>query len=207
MSDIQLNLFKDLERAILLKHDEGSLKQMISKSRKSFNLLYTLSNKTFVADDFHEKCDGKGPTLTLLHGKYNIFFGGYTSQDWSCNSHRTKRDESAFLFFKNKNAEAECKIFRVSKSNADNAIVCDKKFGPTFGFTKTLTSRMYDLQTCFESGNAMFQEDKKEYFILNGQLKTPLVYQPSRADAERTEDVNGGTLSVSAMEVYQVIGE
>ncbi|XP_060600545.1 uncharacterized protein LOC132753982, partial [Ruditapes philippinarum] len=204
MDDIKRELFRDIEKAIL-----GGGKQ--NKSRKSFNLLYTLSNTMFRADEFHEKCDGKGPTLTLLYGRFNNCFGGYTSQDWSCESHRTKRDESAFLFFKNKNAEAECKIFPIPKNSADNAIVCDKKFGPTFGYTKKAMFRYYDLQTCYESGKPMSQEENNKWFTLNGQLHVPYLYKP-RSDSEKTSpggettgDFNGGTLSVFRMEVYQVI--
>ncbi len=36
----------------------------------------------FSASTFHEKCDKKGPTLTLYQNKLGYRFGGFTSVDW-----------------------------------------------------------------------------------------------------------------------------
>ena len=41
--------------------------------------LYQASVHTFAAAKFHELCDGKGPTLTLVKTTGNHVFGGYTT--------------------------------------------------------------------------------------------------------------------------------
>ncbi len=41
--------------------------------------LYQASVDTFAAAKFHELCDGKGPTLTLIKTTANHIFGGYTT--------------------------------------------------------------------------------------------------------------------------------
>ena len=65
--------------------------------KKRFNLLYKVTDKVDV-DEFHTKCDNKGPTVTILQGK-NCLFGGYTSKDWSSQKKsRTFEDKAAFLF-------------------------------------------------------------------------------------------------------------
>ncbi len=41
--------------------------------------LYQASVDSFAVAKFHELCDGKGPTLTLIKTNANHIFGGYTS--------------------------------------------------------------------------------------------------------------------------------
>ncbi len=37
----------------------------------------------FTADKFHELCDKKGPTLSVIKSKAGNVFGGYTSLNWN----------------------------------------------------------------------------------------------------------------------------
>ena len=55
-----------------------------SKERKvRFRLIYDTSKHKLSADDFHQHCDNKGPTLTILYGINNVEYGGYTKETWS----------------------------------------------------------------------------------------------------------------------------
>ena len=47
--------------------------------------------------DFHDTCNGKGPTLVLIRSEPGKICGGYTKVPWSDNGH-WKEDSSAFVF-------------------------------------------------------------------------------------------------------------
>jgi hypothetical protein len=53
---------------------------------KSFDLLYRGSRDGMTPAVFHDKCDGKGPTLVLIAGQSEgqpvCVFGGYASESW-----------------------------------------------------------------------------------------------------------------------------
>lgn len=61
-------------------------------------LLFNASVDGLTSTVFHQKCDGQGPTLTVVKSKeYNRVFGGFTTLDWSTAGQNYK-DDSAFLF-------------------------------------------------------------------------------------------------------------
>jgi TLD len=62
-----------------------------------FNLLYRGTRDTFKAGRFHELCDNKGPTISIIKSKCGKVFGGYTSQAWT-SVRGYKKDEKSFLF-------------------------------------------------------------------------------------------------------------
>jgi len=50
---------------------------------------------------FHEKCDGFGPTITLMKSTENKIFGGYTDIEWKSKGDEVKGKGKSFLFFVN----------------------------------------------------------------------------------------------------------
>ncbi|XP_071079866.1 interferon-induced protein 44-like [Haliotis cracherodii] len=61
-------------------------KSVLSKwlgGRKEFTLLYQATRDGCSASVFHQKCNGKGPTVTLLYNTAGYVFGGYTSIAWT----------------------------------------------------------------------------------------------------------------------------
>ena len=83
---------------------------------------------------FHNKCNGKSPTLTLVKTSNGYRCGGFTSLPWD--SFRDyKEDNDAFVF----SMDTRSKY----KSTNSNSIYCDSDYGPTFGDG-------YDL--CLENG-------------------------------------------------------
>ena len=64
-------------------------------------LLYRCSIDRDSSYKFHEKCDGKGPTITLVKTDKVFKFGGYTSISWN-NIQNLQQDRNAFIFSLNK---------------------------------------------------------------------------------------------------------
>lgn len=119
-SRVLINLYKLKQEEIYL------LLNWIGEPEKiSVNLLYRSSRDGHTAIAFHSKCDGKGPTLTIVESKSKRIFGGYTGVSWS-SSTGYKADKTAFLF----------SISGGTKHpviNKDLAIYCESRSGPIFG--------------------------------------------------------------------------
>jgi len=49
---------------------------------KKIAVLYRATRDGFSSFKFHEKCDNKGPTLTVIRSNNDYLFGGYTPQPW-----------------------------------------------------------------------------------------------------------------------------
>jgi len=64
------------------------------------SLLYRGSRDGFKAKNFHDCCDNKGATLTLVKGEDGRVFGGYTDISWTCPKGQTRRGGkgNSFLF-------------------------------------------------------------------------------------------------------------
>ena len=45
-------------------------------------MIFRGTKNGFRAKDFHEKCDNKGPTITIVQDVKGYIFGGYTSMNW-----------------------------------------------------------------------------------------------------------------------------
>jgi hypothetical protein len=66
---------------------------------KHFTLLWRGSRDGFGAHDFHGRCDGHAPTLTLIQDTEGNIFGGFTPLEWE-SGYKFKADPSlkSFLF-------------------------------------------------------------------------------------------------------------
>ena len=109
-------------------------KQKENENIKSIStqLLYRASEHDFSAKKFHELCDEKGATITIIHNEYNHIFGGYTSKSWPkcCGYKQIAVDPNAFLFM----VRPKCKYFGIRVGyKYGRAITSDKRYGPTFG--------------------------------------------------------------------------
>ena len=63
---------------------------------KKMELIYRGSRDGMTTNKFHEKCDNKGPTITLYKNDKNIF-GGFTPVSWTSNGGWNKSEE-CFIF-------------------------------------------------------------------------------------------------------------
>ena len=104
--------------------------KLIKLNRKC-DILYRGTRDGFKAANFHDKCDNKGATLTIIKVNSNIF-GGYTEMSWNGNNGYIK-DPNAFIFslINNKNLPFVAKV-----ENSTYSIYSNSSYGPTFGFGK-----------------------------------------------------------------------
>ena len=156
------------------KKDIEIMLNMINKKIKSVALLYRGTRDGDNARNFHEKCDNKGPTLTLCKGKDGNIFGGYTEAEWDSKGRHPKYDKNAFIFSVTKNKKFNSK-------NYENSIECNPDLGPVFGFGGDLT-----IWNKYLSSSSNMWAFQKTYFDKN--------YETS----------NGKTFSLDELEVYSI---
>ncbi len=93
-------------------------------------LLYECTNDSKSAEAFHEACDGKGATLTIVRCTNGCVFGGYNPWSWT-SSHGWMRGDNAFLFSLVNPAGTAPTKYNVS--NPDEAVYNNSYSGPVFG--------------------------------------------------------------------------
>jgi len=111
-----------------------TLKNWLPNSNNlSLKLLYRGSEDGLSAEMFHEKCDGKGATITLIQSRFkgdasSRVLGGFADQSWHSRGAYTS-SERAFLFSMASGVSPiKCSIERV-----DRAIYGSSINGPCFG--------------------------------------------------------------------------
>ncbi|RGB33855.1 hypothetical protein C1646_743102 [Rhizophagus diaphanus] len=104
---------------------------LLTKIPYKFNLILRGSRDGFNANSFHEKCDGKGPTIIVVKIKgSNRIIGGYNPLDWNGNGDKTTT-ESFIYSFGNYNIITTGRIGRVLQP--EYAVRCYSNYGPLFG--------------------------------------------------------------------------
>ena len=101
-----------------------------------FNLLFRASDHEYGASKFHDYCDNKGPTISIIQSNWGNIFGGYTSKSWK-SERRPYKDENAFLFLiksDDKALDNKCPLLlELDKDDVGRAIEAHYKYGPIFG--------------------------------------------------------------------------
>ena len=90
----------------------------------SYKIIYKSSIDGDNVKTFHSNCDGEENTLIIIETTKGLKFGGFTSVGFD-NSGYELRDDNAFLFSIDKQ-----KVYDIIPGN--NAIYCNRKFGPIF---------------------------------------------------------------------------
>ena len=156
----------------------------------NFHLLYKISRDGCSARSFHQKCDGQGPTVTVLYNTKNTIFGGYLSQSWTSSGDCIK-DTRAFLFRLQYNGSSNPLKFPVNDSTC--AGYGHSNYGPTFGGEHT-----YDIQT--------FTETVTKYinYSLNGRVCS--LGTTYNLNGQNIKSITNESLEVTDLEVYNVEG-
>ena len=112
----------------------------LSNTTLSFNLLYRQSIDGATAKKFHQKCDYKPNTITIVETMKNYVFGGFTRIAWNSMAYA---DNNAFLFllrtpeqnnsFKSSELNDKCGIFQIRKEYTGYAVCPSPSTGPAFG--------------------------------------------------------------------------
>ena len=110
-----------------INFDEELIKLWLNNREFTTELLYRKTRDGSKPKDFHDKCDNKGITITIIETNKGNVFGGYTELEWD-NYSGSKIDKSTFIFsFNNKE--------KYTSKNNNNSIYCLQGFGPYFGYT------------------------------------------------------------------------
>jgi hypothetical protein len=104
---------------------------------KQFSLLWRGSRDGFEAPDFHSRCDGHAPTLTVLLDTKGNVFGGFTPVEWdSIETFNTRKADDglrSFIFTLKNPHNIPARRFALKSQEKGRAIKCNSKWGPCFG--------------------------------------------------------------------------
>ena len=104
------------------------IKQKINKKNIDFKKIFTMSLNGSSCNDFHNYCDNKGPTITIIKTTNNKIFGGFTPLNWE-NSGGNKYNKSNQTFIFSLDLMKKFDVINAKKE----AIYCTKNNGPYFG--------------------------------------------------------------------------
>ena len=110
------------------------------------------------SNDFHNYCDNKGPTLTIIKTNKNKLFGGFISLSWDSKS-ENKIDENNETFLYSLDLMKKYDLINHSKE----AIACNKSYGPYFG------GRDFSIEANMKEGNTY--ANSATNFITNNNLE------------------------------------
>eukprot|EP01084_Bolivina_argentea_P169439 293737_1 len=128
------------ETKILTAEEQNTLFDLVSKQILSCNidklfielkLLYRWSRDGHAGREFHNRCDNKGATLTLIHTEFDHVCGGYATVDWQ-SSGEYKADPTSFIFLLRSQFGHKPKIF-TKQHNPQWIVYHNPNYGPTFG--------------------------------------------------------------------------
>ncbi|XP_061167738.1 interferon-induced protein 44-like, partial [Saccostrea echinata] len=212
----------DRSTELLTADDRDQLSQWIGKACH-FELLYKISRDGCSASKFHQLCDDKGPTVTVLYNTDNSAYGGFLLKHWNSSGGYIK-DEHAFLFTLYFNGVKRPRKFAVTNTN--KAAYAHQKLGPTFGeadmsvinpnnqiyamkgvnragFSTTISrSRASDMMTFHDDVNMSIERGSQtRFFTLNGRAEFGSAFQ---RPSENMHAINNGHMCVFDLEVYSV---
>lgn len=209
-----INVFKR-SADILTEDDRAQFSSWIGQ-RSRFELLYKISRDGCSSKTFHQLCDGKGPTVTILYNTDNTAYGGYLSQSWVSSGTHIKDPES-FLFTLSYNGVQNRRKFPVT--NPKKAAFGHVYFGPSFGDvnetnwsgrespryqSKLRMESSSDLTTFRDTVTASRDKGSDTYFFnLNGRSDFGSAYQKPTVNMNA---INNGHMCVFDLEVYLVKG-
>lgn len=113
------------------QHKE-KLNEFYGASNQQWELIYKASRDGYESKHFHTKCNGKGPTMTILQSTDKFLFGGYTTVPWS-SVVSVKRDPHAFLFTLTNPHNIPPTKYPIHPDRVDSAIYHYGGAGPCFG--------------------------------------------------------------------------
>lgn len=118
--------------SILKSSDFNQLRKWLDKewAKKKFKLIFKGSKDGMTSSKFHELCDNKGPTITVIKSKtYDKVFGGFMDQAWTSRGGYIN-SQKTFLFSMTLKAKYVITDFG---SHAGYAGYDSTSYGPTFG--------------------------------------------------------------------------
>ena len=115
---------------IINEGEVWSLSEMVDF--KKGTLLYRATRDGFSAAAFHNKCDGKANTVTVIKTDSNYVFGVFASAAWN-SSGGYITDRNAFVFSLRKEGISRSEKFMIKRGHFDKALIGNRNYGPIFG--------------------------------------------------------------------------
>jgi hypothetical protein len=170
--------------SVLLRVSDDLYREFIAKLTtewlpdKRFELLYRGSRDRMTAAAFHDKCDGKGPTLVLVAGQSEgqpvCVFGGYAGKSWERGPESgyakviDARDSFLFTVLNPFGNGIVKMAVNEESAEADCAIRCHAGSGPVFGYGG------FSVTSSKESPTAVFDEESCCRLRPDGTFGDPL---------------------------------
>ena len=116
-------------------------------------------------DAFHNKCNNKGPTISIFKNEKGYIFGGYSSIDWQGGNGNYRSAPDSFIFTLTNMYNISPTKFPNSEQNYS---ICDKSsWGPNFGhghdiciyFDRYYTNFPYSYKDVLGKGYSIFKGD------------------------------------------------
>ena len=132
---------------------------------KNMELLYRGTRDGMSANAFHDRCNNKGPTISLFKNEKGYIFGGYTSITWtSYGNYRSASDSFIFTLTNMYNYSP----YKFINTNSSYSIYDHGSYGPTFGegfdicvdFSSNYTSFPHSYKDAVGCGYSVFKGDK-----------------------------------------------
>ena len=134
-------------------------------------LLYRGTRDGMSADVFHNKCNNKGPTISLIKNEKGYIFGGYAYIDWQNGDKDTwKSAPDSFIF-------TLTNMYNISPTKFPNSdtrysICHNSNYGPTFGsgadiitFCANYTKFPSSYKDVLGKGYSIFKGDNDNYYF------------------------------------------
>lgn len=118
---------------------------------QNLKLIYKATRDGFSSKSFHEKCDGRTKTLTIIKTTSGNVFGGFAERAWLQDGEIVTDPEAYIFSFINQ----DNKPFKVMCTNeGKDAIRCFSNHGPLFGADAERNSR----DICISTDSNMNEE-------------------------------------------------
>ncbi|CAF1125811.1 unnamed protein product, partial [Didymodactylos carnosus] len=131
-ADGQQELFKGT--TVLSPEYQKKLNEFYDNLKQKWDLCYKATIDGFGVKTFHQKCDNKGPTMTIIQSSDGdgYLFGGFTNVPWTSSS-GYKTDPKAFLFTLHNPHHIPAAKLLVSENGVNSAVYHSSFYGPSFG--------------------------------------------------------------------------
>ncbi|XP_053373685.1 interferon-induced protein 44-like isoform X2 [Mercenaria mercenaria] len=173
----------------LTNKDRDQIEKWIGTGPKTFTLLYAITKDKCDVTVFHKKCDGQGPTVTVLYNDKESVYGGYSPITWNSVISAYGSSSEAFLFQLYHDGKQKPSKFELKAGQYHYAVCNQTNIGPTFGAG-------HDLHTFSGTINR-----SGSVFPLNGYAGFGNSYDMQGVSAD---DIHNGNLNVTELEVYKV---
>ncbi|KAJ3452644.1 hypothetical protein M0812_04418 [Anaeramoeba flamelloides] len=162
------------ESKILLKEKENHLKYRTKLQKwlldagfdANLKLRYSTRKHGWSNRVFHNKCDRKGKSLTLIKLKNGSLFGGYADHEWwspqrSGRYYNTPNQKSFIFSLRSKNNNRKPFIFKRRITNNSYDLTSNSNYGPIWGGGKgyDLLLNLADQDNCFSSLGSCYWSD------------------------------------------------